>query len=127
MDIVRRGFEAWDRQDYEAAASHFSPDVEIDASERVLNPAVYNGMDGAIRFRDEIAETWGEFHVAIEDMLPAGDEIVVLVHSTGQGRASGAQVDARSAWVVAVIEGKVSRMRLYRDRREALKAVGLAG
>jgi ketosteroid isomerase-like protein len=122
MEVVRRGFEAWDRQDYEAAAAHFSPDVEIDASERVLNPAVYRGMDGAMRFRDEIAETWEEFHVEIEDMLPAGDEVVVLVHSTGQGRASGAQVDSRAAWVVAVVDGKVSRMRLYRDREEALEA-----
>lgn len=59
VEIVRRGFEAWDRQDYEAATSQFSADVEIDASERVLNPAVYSGIEGARRFRDEIAETWG--------------------------------------------------------------------
>lgn len=127
LEIVRRGFEAWDRGDYEAASSIFSSDVEIDASERILNPAVYSGIDGAMRFGKEIAETWNEFHVEIEDMLSAGDEIVVLVRSTGQGRASGAQVEARAAWVVAVSEQKVTRLRLYRDRSRALEAAGLPG
>lgn len=125
-EIVRRAFEAWDRRDDEAALDHFSPDVEIDASERVLNPGVFHGIDGARRFRAEIDETWVEFHVAIEDVLPAGDDVVVLVRSTGQGRASGAQVDARAAWVVALVDGKVSRLRLYRDRSEALAAATLS-
>ena len=126
VEIVRNGFEAWDRHDYEAAASHFSPDVEIDVTDRVLNPAIYRGLDGAMRFRDEIAETWDEFHVEIEDVVPAGDEVVVLVRSSGLGRASGAQVDSRAAWVAAVREQRITRLRLYRDRSRALAAVGLS-
>ena len=126
VEIVRNGFEAWDRHDYEAAASHFSPDVEIDVTDRVLNPAIYSGLDGAMRFRDEIAETWDEFHVEIEDVVAAGDEVVVLVRSSGLGRASGAQVDSRAAWVAAVREQRITRLRLYRDRSQALAAVGLS-
>ena len=126
VEIVRNGFDAWDRHHYEAAARHFSPDVEIDASDRVLNPAVYSGLDGAIRFRREIAEMWGEFHVEIEDVVSAGDEVVVLVRSRGKGRASGAQVDSRAAWVATVREQRITRLRLYRDRSRALEAVGLS-
>jgi len=126
VEIVRNGFEAWDRHDYEAAARHFSPDVEIDVTDRVLNPAIYSGLDGAMRFRDEIAETWDEFHVEIEDLVSAGDEVVVLVRSSGLGRASGAQVDSRAAWVAAVREQRITRLRLYRDRSQALAAVGLS-
>ena len=120
QEIVRRAFEAWDRGDDEAAARDFAPDVEIDASERVLNPAVYQGHDGARRFREEIAETWDDFHVEIEEMRAAGDQVVVLVHSRGQGRGSGVAVDARAAWLVTVVAGRVARLRLYRDRAEAL-------
>jgi ketosteroid isomerase-like protein len=126
VEVVRRGFEAWDRGEYDAALGYFSPEVEIDASERILNPATYRGIDGARRFRDEIADTWGEFHVEIEDMLSAGDEIVVLVRSSGRGRASGAEAESRAAWVVAVSDDKVTRLRLYRDRSQALAAVGLS-
>lgn len=119
QEIVRRAFEAWNRGD-EAAESHFALDVEIDASERVLNPAVYHGHEGAARFREEIAETWHDFHVEIEEMRGVGDQVVVLVHSSGQGRASGVAADARAAWLVTVAAGKVARLRLHRDRAEAL-------
>ena len=120
QEIVRRAFEAWDRGDDEAASRDFAVDVEIDASERVLNPAVYHGHEGAARFREEIAETWDDFHVEIEEIHAAGDQVVVLVHSSGQGRASGVAVDARAAWLVTVVAGQVARLRLYRDRAEAL-------
>ena len=126
VEIVRSGFVAWDRRDYGAATSHFSPVVEIDASDRVLNPAVYNGLEGAIRFRDEIAEAWEEFHVEVEDVVPAGDDVVVLVHSSGRGRASGAKVESRAAWVATVRDQRIARLRLYRDRSRALEAVGLS-
>jgi ketosteroid isomerase-like protein len=125
VEIVRNGFEAWDRRDYDAATSHFSPVVEIDASDRVLNPAVYSGLDGAMRFRDEIAETWDEFHVEVEDVVSAGDDVVVLVRSSGRGRASGAEVESRAAWVATVRDQRIARLRLYRDRSRALEAVGL--
>jgi ketosteroid isomerase-like protein len=125
VEIVRRAFQAWDRQDYEAAASHFSVDLEIDASDRILNPAVYTGIDGARRFRNEIAEAWGEFHVEIEDLVSGGDEVVALVRSIARGRASGAEVESRAAWVVDLRDQKVTRLRLYRDRRQALEAAGL--
>ncbi len=121
-EIVRRGFEAWDAGDDDALPTYFSPDVEIDASDRILNPAVYRGLDGARRFRSEISETWGGFSVEIEELLVSGDRVVAFVRVSGQGRASGAAVDTRSAWLVRVAEGKVTRLRLYRDRSEALAA-----
>ena len=39
---------------------------------------------------------------------------------------SGAQVDSRAAWVAAVREQRITRLRLYRDRSRALAAVGLS-
>ena len=121
-EIVRRGFEAWGAGDDDALLTYLSPEVEIDASDRVLNPAVYRGLDGAHRFRSEISETWGGFSVEIEELLVSGDRVVVFVRVSGQGRASGAAADARSAWLARVAEGKVTRLRLYRDRSEALAA-----
>jgi len=121
-EIVRSGFDAWNRGDDAALPTYFSPNVEIDASDRVLNPAVYSGLEGARRFRGEILETWGGFRVEIEELRPSGDLVIAFVRVSGQGRASGAAVDARSAWVARVTHGKVVHLRLYRDRSEALAA-----
>ena len=42
------------------------------------------------------------------------------------GRASGIVTGAESANVYDFIDGKISRVRIFLDRDEALKAVGLA-
>ena len=88
----------------------------------MLNPAVYRGLEGARRFRSEISETWGGFRVEIEELRASGDRVVAFVRVSGQDRASGAAVDARSARLAQVADGKVTRLRLYRDRSEALAA-----
>jgi ketosteroid isomerase-like protein len=60
VEVVRRGFEAWNRQDLEAVRECFPPDLEIDASDRVLNPDIYQGVEGFMRMRSEIGEAWDE-------------------------------------------------------------------
>ena len=126
VDLVRNAIEAWNRQDHDAAWKSVSPDAELDASGRVLNPDIYTGVDGFIRFRRDIAEAWDRFELEIEDLLESGNLVVVVfIRSTGRGRASGIDVDLRSAWLVTVFDHKITRIRLYRQREEALEAVGL--
>jgi ketosteroid isomerase-like protein len=78
-----------------------------------------------MRFRRDIADAWDRFELEIEDLLESGDLVVVFVRSIGTGRASGIEVDLRSAWLVTVFDHKITRLRLYREREEALEAAGL--
>jgi ketosteroid isomerase-like protein len=126
VELVRAGLRAWNGQDQDAMLQLFSTDVEIDASDRVLNPDAYVGLEGFIRFRDEIAEAWDRFEVEIEEVFDAGDQVLVFVRSSGRGRGSGAEAEFRSAWLVTVSDRKIVRLRLYRDREESLQAAGLS-
>ena len=125
VELVR-ALDAWNQQDEETALQLFSPDAELDASGRILNPDIYTGIDGLMRFRRDIAEAWDRFEVEIEDLFDSGSLVVVFVRSLGKGRASGIEVDFRSAWLVAVSDQKITRLRLYRERKEALEAAGLS-
>ena len=125
-ELVRSALNAWNRQDDEAALQLFSPDAELDASGRILNPDIYTGIDGLMRFRRDIAEAWDRFELEIEDLFDSGSLVVVFVRSLGKGRASGIEVDFRSAWLVTVSDQKITRLRLYRERKEALEAAGLS-
>ena len=58
VELVRRALDAWNQQDEETALQLFSPDAELDASGRILNPDIYTGIDGLMRFRRDIAEAW---------------------------------------------------------------------
>ncbi len=126
VEVVRRGFDAWNRQDLEAVRECFSPDLEIDASDRVLNPDVYKGVDGFMRMRREIGEAWDEFRVEVEETFEAGEDVVVFARAVGRGRASEVEIDFRSAWLMTVRGERVTRARLYRDRTQALEAAGLS-
>ena len=126
IEIVRGALDAWNRQDDEAALQLFSADTELDASGRILNPDIYTGIEGFMRFRRDIAEAWDRFELEIEDLFDSGSLVVVFVRSIGKGRASGIEVDFRSAWLVTVSDQKITRVRLYRERKEALEAAGLS-
>jgi ketosteroid isomerase-like protein len=126
VELVRSALDAWNRLDDEAILQLFSPDAELDASGRILNPDIYTGIEGLMRFRRDIAEAWDRFELEIEDLFESGSLVVVFVRSIGIGRASGIEVDFRSAWLVTVSDQKITRLRLYRERREALKAAGLS-
>jgi hypothetical protein len=59
------------------------------------------------------------------DPLDAGDEVVATYRVHGRGRASGAEVDQRITLLWSVRDDKITRVRAYRERSEALEAAGL--
>ena len=58
FELVRSAFEAWNRLDDEAILQLFSPNAELDASGRILNPDIYAGIDGLMQFRRDIADNF---------------------------------------------------------------------
>lgn len=104
-----------------------APDAEIDMSRRVFNPATYHGIDGWVRLNDEIREVWDEFRVVPEQFIDAGHRVVVIETVHARGRGSGVVLDtSRTATIWTLRDGKVTRVQIGFDPREALEAVGLA-
>src|SRR5262249_1757597 len=67
-----------------------------------------------------------ELKVTFEEIIDAGDQVVVVAHHEGRGQVSGVEVDSRYYEVYTVREGKVSRIDEYANRAEALEAAGLS-
>lgn len=125
IDLIRSAYEALNRGDIEALVDVCDPDFQLDMSERVFNPATYDGHDGIRRFYGEVREVWEEFRWEPEALHDAGDQVVALLHSHGRGSGSGIEIDRDVAMVWTVREGRASALRFYLDQAEALKAAGL--
>ena len=123
MELVRSIYHAFNGG--RMPLDQLDPQIELDLSERIFNPAVYNGHDGAMQFWAEIQEIWETWVSEPERLLDAGDQVVALVRSRGRGRSSGVEVEDTSANVWTIRDGKVTAYRLYRDHDEALAAAGL--
>jgi ketosteroid isomerase-like protein len=111
----------------EGTSEDFDPEVEFDWSNSdAPDGAVYHGLAewrAVMQSRTE-DPTEQRFDVLEITDAPA-DNLIVVVRVRGRGRASGIEVEARSVTVWTLEKGKVSRVKLYRTRAEALDAAGL--
>jgi ketosteroid isomerase-like protein len=125
VELVRRCLAARDRGDYRAASALFHPDVVVDLSARPDGRVYWGGRDAA-RAMQHWVDLWDDYSYEAEDVLDAGDSVVVLFRERGRAKASGASVELLGATVWTIRDGKVASSKTYTDRAEALAAVGLA-
>jgi ketosteroid isomerase-like protein len=127
VEVVRRAHQALNGGDMDALVVLCDAEFRLDMSDRVFNPAVYAGHEGIRRFYAEVRDVWANYVWEPEELMEAGDNVVALLRSIGRGQGSGVEVERRTAMVWTVREGRATALRFFRDRNDALKAVGLAG
>ena len=126
VEIAHRVLDAQARGDIEAMLEDMTDDVVVDASRRVLDPIVLEGHDGFRRFMAFLREAWSNQHLEPEDLIDAGENVVIPVKLVSTGRSSGLTVHARAAWVATLRGDQIARLTVYQSRAEALEAVGLS-
>jgi hypothetical protein len=118
VEIVRRGYDAYDQGDIDAVLETFHPDIEW---KQVEQPNAVHGHSGVLRAWEEWSEPFEEdLRAEVQELIDAGDQVVAVVRHRGSGRESGIEVDMRTYLVYTVSEGKVVRMVEYLTKEEAL-------
>jgi ketosteroid isomerase-like protein len=90
--VVRRWFWAFE-DDADAFRGSLHLEIEWFQIEEDRSP-VY-GIDGAMQARSRWLETWDEHRFELEQVFEDGDSVLVSVHITARGKASGVEVDVR--------------------------------
>jgi ketosteroid isomerase-like protein len=122
LDIVLQAHHALNQGDIEALVALCAPDFRLDMSDRVLNPAVYEGHDGIRRFYSEVTEVWESFTWDPVEMEELDDLILVQVYSKGKGSHSGLELDRQSAMVWRFAGEQLASLTFYRDPGKAARA-----
>lgn len=125
LDLVRRAHNALNSGDVRALLEDCDPGFRLDMSDRVLNPAVYEGHEGIRRFVTEVHEAWEKFTWEPEELIESGDLVLALICSTGRGRGSGLELDRRAAMLWRVPAERAVSLQFFRDRDAAREAAGL--
>ena len=125
MEIVRRLIEQFNRDDYEAGIENWAPDAILDWSASGGPFAgVYRGRAEIQGFRQQFTGTFDEVRLELEDVVEIADALVVENVGYFRGR-EGIEVQARSAWLIRVVEGKIASLTMYQTKGQALEAAGL--
>ena len=127
VEIVQRAFEAFRRRDDEAIFALYDADVEIDsdAGGEGLGETAVHGVAGVQGWLRDWLGIFESMEVSVEEWIDAGDHVIAIMHVSGRGRQSGVPVENREAHVWTVRSGKMTRLRIYPSRAQALEAVGL--
>ena len=124
--MVRAGYEMWNAGDVEGmAALCLSDDLEWHNSPEWPGQRVYNGSSRVARFlKEDVADIIELGDIEIEAMDVYGDEIVITLQARTRGAQSDLDIGKIRLFHVARLEaGKVNRVRVYLEERQALEAV----
>jgi ketosteroid isomerase-like protein len=126
VEITRHALDAYARRDVDALRAVADPDIELDWSASVAWFAgVYRGFDETLRFYEGYFEAFEEVVIEADRFIDVRDWVVVPNVAHQKGR-DGIEVSARATFMFTIRNRKITRICLYQETEQALKAVGLA-
>ncbi len=124
--VLRRGYEAWNRGDRDAAFELMELDFELQLPEGGMNVGTFHGREGVTKLFEDYFEVFESFRMEPEEFFEADDRIVVFVRTPARGKGSGVEVVFRPAHLWTMRAGRAVRLEIFPERMEALEAVGLS-
>ena len=126
MNTVKRSNAAINSGNYEEALGALHPEVEWrDLMHAPDAPEYVRGVPAVRALMSQWLTVWEEFTMEIGEYIDAGNSVVCVTHSHGEGKASGLEIDLHAAEVYEFEDGQIVRVTWgYPDKGAALKAVG---
>jgi ketosteroid isomerase-like protein len=126
VETVERAIAAINARDLDGYLACCIENVELVTPLAPLG-AEYVGADGIRRFFTDIEDVGPDFRIDVQSVQAVGDnKVIAFIRTSLTGRASGIATGTESTNVYDFTDGKIKRIRIFLDRGEALKAVGLA-
>jgi ketosteroid isomerase-like protein len=123
IDVMRRGFAAWNAGDIDAALELMHPDVEWHTAGLMPDvDDVYRGREGVRRFWADFRAPWEWIELEPHGLTEVGDHVVGAMLFRARGR-EGIAVELELGQVYTVREGLLALARSYPTPAEAWDAV----
>ena len=128
MEIVKRAIAAFNDRDVDGYLACCTPEIQMENPLKAIE-GVYAGSEGIRRFFADVFDTIPDFRITIERLESVGtDRVLGFTRLNASGRGSGISLgnDIASTSLYDFTDGRIKRIRVFLDRREAFEAVGLS-
>ncbi len=123
--LVERAIAAINARDIESYRACCTEDVKLETPMAGVG-GVYEGIDGIRRFLTDIEDAVPDWRIELDSVREVDSKrVIAFLRNSSTGRASGVRMAWTQTNVYELIDGKISHIRIFVDRQEALKAVEL--
>jgi ketosteroid isomerase-like protein len=128
VEVVRGGFEGFNRGDVEAVVEMCDPAIEWFPPAELPDVSAYHGHRGVRAAAGDMLDVFGALTAEIERLVDAEDRVVVFFRWRGHGKGSGVSLDlvGEQAAVFTMRNHKAIRAEWFIDRAKGLEAAGLS-
>jgi ketosteroid isomerase-like protein len=123
--LVERAIAAISARDIEGYLACCTENVKLETPMAAVG-GVYEGIDGIGRYFTDIEEAGPDFRIEVDGVEEVDSRrVLAFLRTSATGRSSGIRMAPTLTNVYDLIDGKISHIRIFLDRQEALEAVGL--
>jgi ketosteroid isomerase-like protein len=135
VEIVRRAYDSFNRWAAQPETEPFlnpevesllDTDVEFHTYPNSPEAGVYRGRDAVIEYNRRLFEQFKSVRIELEELLAAGDRVVVISRQHAVAKAGQATMVVRVVEAWTIRDGLLATRHSYSTRAEALEAVGLS-
>ena len=124
VEIIERAIAAINARDLDGYLACCTEDIELHTPLAAVR-GVYVGADGIRQFMVDIEEAAPDFGLDLQRAEAVGaDQIVASVRTSSTGRTSGIPLGFDSTNVYDFAEGRLKRVRIFRDRQRGPQSRG---
>jgi ketosteroid isomerase-like protein len=129
VDLVIGQFEGINVRDFATVRDAWTEDMTLVPHSDVLGlfGGVVTGKEAVGEFfADVFSQFASDWRAEVEESRDLGDRVLIVATHHARGRTSGLPYTAQNTYLYTLRGGKISRMEIWDDREEALKAAGLS-
>ena len=127
VEIVRGAYEAWGKGDSEAVIEAIDPEMEWDWSSYPLPDVTERGKgrENYLGFLAEFSASWGEHEITLTELIDVGEHVAVAIHEKMRASGRDLALERDIAHLCTLHGGRITEVRAYQTKAEALEAAGL--
>ena len=122
-DLARAAYDAWARRDLDAVVGFAADDVEVVQDPAFPGATSATGKGSLRQWLAGFFEIWEEFDLTPEEVLEAGDRVLVIARIHARGKGSGMEIEQTAAHLLTFSSGEVVRLETYADPAAARAAL----
>jgi ketosteroid isomerase-like protein len=123
--LVERAIAAINERDIEGYLACCTENIKLETPVAAVG-GVFEGIDGITRYFGDIEEAGPDFRIELDGVEEVDSKrVIAFMRFSSTGRASGIRLGAPLTNVYDLVDSKISHVRIFVERHEALKAAGL--